>query len=165
MWIDIKGEISGELYYRLIDFAVGKFPLFVCVGDWDWKKSVKSLPEGAEKVIEELSPFLVERFFSNEWPGTRIYEGKAEVFYFNLTSASASILKKHASSLYQWKLPELPQDMSIMRNSKQPWLCNVAHDDFSTLFVTPEEKNELLKVIPELSEYLGEEGKPTSYYV
>ena len=158
--IDITKEISGELYYRLIDFAVGKFPLFVFIISWRWR-----VADSAKEVVEELSPFLVKRFYSREWPGTELYQGQVEVFHYNLTEASAAILKEHTSSLYQWKLPELPEDLSIMRNSEQPWLCNVAHDDFSMLYVTPAEKAELLNAIPELSGYLGEQGKPRCYYV
>ena len=158
--IDITKEISGELYYRLIDFTVGKFPFFVFI-----LSLTRKVNDSAKEVIEELSPFLVKRFYSKEWPGTELYSGQVEVFHFNLTETSAAILKKHTTSLYQWKLPGLPEDLSIMRNAEQPWLCNVAHDDFSMFYVTPEEKAELLKAIPELGDYLGEEWEPRAYYV
>jgi len=160
VWIGITQEISGELYYKLIDFAVGKFPIFVFVVDWDRKR----LQETVEKVIKELTPHLIKRFYSREWPGTELLNLEVEVFHFNLNQESANILKKYTSSLYQWTHPILPEDMSIMRNSTQPWLCNTAHDDMATFYMSSAEKAELLKTIPELSSYLGEEGKPLAYY-
>ena len=157
--IDIIKEISGDLYYRLIDFAVGRFPVFVFVIDWDRRQQ-----ENVQKIVDDLTPYLIKRFYDKEWPGTEILEGQVEVFHFELNHESAHVLKKYSSSLYQWKHPMLPIDLSIMRNSTQPWLCNTAHDDAAMLFVSATERAELLEAIPELSSCFGEEGKPLAYY-
>jgi hypothetical protein len=157
--IDITKEISGELYHKVIDFAVGRFPKLIFIMDLVGKKLWS-----ANKIIEELSPFIIERFYSNEWPGTQLLDTKVEVFHCNLTDESAKILKKYASSFYQWKLPYLPEDLSIMRNSKQPWLCNITDEKASMFYLSLQEKKELLQAIPELAEYLGEETAPEAYY-
>lgn len=157
--IDIIKEISGDLYYRLIDFAVGRFPVFVFVIGRN-----RRLQENVQKIVDDLTPYLIKRFYDKEWPGTEILEGQVEVFHFELNHESAYVLKKYTSSLYQWKHPILPEDLSIMRNSTQPWLCNIAHDDAAVLYVSPTEKAELLEAIPELPSFFGEERKPFAYY-
>jgi hypothetical protein len=157
--IDITKEISGKLYGNIIDYAVGKYPFFVLILDLRYKSNERSI-----RVIEELSRFLVKSFCSSEWPGTKLLNEEVEVFHYNLTEGSANVLKKCASSFYQWQFPELPEDLSIMRNSDQPWLCNIAHEKVSMLYVSQVEKSELLNAMPELSGYFGEEGKPAAYY-
>ena len=163
--IDIEKEISGDLYCKVLDFAVGRFPLFLFAVDWKFRFSDN---EHIRKIVEELTPFLVKRFHSNKWPGTEILMGQIEVFHYNLTNESTSILKKYASSFYQWdqwEASDLPKDLCIMRNAEQPWLCNIAHEKIVQIFVTLEEKLDLLNSIPELTDYFGEEGKPIAYYV
>lgn len=158
--IDITKEISGDLYHRLINFASGRYPLFLFVKRKDVKPGLNSK---GEKVIHLFSPFLKSTVESVEWPGTKVIQS-AEVFYFNLTEESVELLKRQSNSLYDWQHPSFPEDLCIMRNMKQPWLCNIAHEKIAMIYVSPTDKMELLEALPELSLHFGKEEKSSAYY-
>jgi hypothetical protein len=166
--IDITRNVCNDLYRRIIDFAVGRFPMFVFVVSWRRTRAGKvyenKVSDSVREIISLLEPYLIKRFDTNEWPGTRIFGGTVELFQYHLNDDSANVLTRHSRSLFQWELPNLPRDLSIMRNPEQPWLCTIAHERVSTLYVTQTEKAELLDAIPELSEYLAEEHEPRAYY-
>ena len=149
--IYILQDITSNLYHKLIDFSVGRYPLFLFVKRYDVSPKLK---QKGEAVIQAFSPFLKDKLQLKEWPGTRTAK-EADVFYYHLTHQSAKLLKQNSRSLYTWLSPDLPDDMCIMRNMRQPWLRNTSHENFATFFIAESEMEELINSIPELKLYLG----------
>lgn len=141
---NILKEPTGQNYYDLLDYALGKYPFFLLITE----KITKQLNPRGKKVLSELTPFIFRIQLKSEWPGTIIYGGEAMVYTYHFTPESAAILKESANRLYQWQIPELPDDLCLLRVDETPWLVNIAHESDSFFNMNTEEMRSFLKALP-----------------
>lgn len=103
-----------------------------------------------EKLLAKLNSLLISHTEESEWPGTQLMNGTAEIYRYKLSPESISILVSATNSLYSWVLPNFPEDLCFMRASGKPWLVTISHEGDGYLDLSPEEKNNLSKAIPQL---------------
>lgn len=136
----IESNPKGKVYRDLIDLVFEICDEFVLVV----RKDI-SVTANVNHVLEKLQSSLKEVKEQFEWPGT-IYFGEepALVYYYNTDSNAKKILKQESNSLHDWIQPNLPEDLSFIKNHK-PWLINVSHESES--YIETEDEYEIDKIM------------------
>ena len=143
-FLTFRREPTGELWRRILTFAVGRFPAILFVERDDAPVEDRSL-------IEALRPVLVDERRSSRWPGTQLYGAEATVWRHRLDAAVARRLTGAAEGLYRWLAPDLPEDLCILREDGTAWLGSIAHEETAWLSVTDGEWAEVSAAIPGLT--------------
>jgi hypothetical protein len=108
----------------------------------------EQLSQKGKEVLNELASFLYKKEMKTEWPGTIIFGGKITINTYHYVPESILILKKSATRLYQWQMPDLPDDLCLLRSDGSAWLVTIAHESDSYFVLTEDEKLRLLKSMP-----------------
>ena len=132
-------EPTGQVYHRLIDYAFG-------VGATGLL-AVRHLPKPYRSCFD-----FVEQA---EWPGTRLLDDVAKVYSIALNYPSTELLKYTVSGLFGWELPELPEDLCLLRNDSSTLLGSIAPERQVWLSLTDTEHENLRLEWPDLSASLG----------
>ena len=142
---DIVEEPRGDDYRLLLECcsAYCQIALLV-VREADW------LEPSASEFLRNLNPFEVEKRRQSEWPGTSLLDHEATVYYYSLCRESLHILKHAVDRLFDWQQPYLPEDLCLLRNENDPMLVTIAHEKDAFLFLTPDEKANLLRAVPNI---------------
>ncbi|MGH4120391.1 stage III sporulation protein AH [Clostridium sp.] len=138
----IETNPREKIYRDLIDLAFEVCNEFVLV-----VRSDMDINTNVNYVLEKLKPSLKEVKEQFEWPGT-IYGGEQPVlvYYYNTDNHAKKILKQVSNSLHDWVQPNLPEDLSFIKNHK-PWLVNTSHEYESYIETKDEEEiNKIIKI-------------------
>lgn len=138
-------EPRGELYSKLLFYSLKICNSFILV-----IRPTVAIKNSAKNVIDELKPYLIEKSAQSEWPGTKLIDGEALVYYFQLNEGSVKYLLHISESLYSWLHPDLPEDLCLLRPDKTPWLVTIPYERDGYFEITEEERGELQESIPEL---------------
>lgn len=96
-------------------------------------------------VLRRLEPFLDRCEVGQGWPGTRLTMGTAHIRYYRPSDILAGVLKIVASSLFAWRLPDLPEDLCFVDEQGGVVLGTVSHE--RDAFITASEHDvETLRV-------------------
>jgi hypothetical protein len=134
----ITSEPKNDVYRRLVDLAFDLCDEFILVVHEDLE-----LNDNAKSVLEKLNDYLKEMKEQSEWAGTRL-GGYAYVHHYYTSPKAGEIIKEVSNSLYGWKQPHLPEDLSFYKSGK-PWLANTAHEKLS--FILSEDKSEIDRIV------------------
>ena len=143
----------GYVYRRLIDHALGECKSALLV-----VRPTLHLSSRAADVLMNLGTHLEQQWNGSEWPGTRLYDGSAELFRYNFDAECAEMLKQSANALYDWRQPELPEDLCLLRADGSPWLVSISHESDGYLYLTQTEMSRLATALPELVTLLRRDG-------
>ncbi|EGW40872.1 hypothetical protein [Desulfosporosinus sp. OT] len=144
----ITDDPKGKVYQDLLDFAFSVCDQFIVV----IRKDI-NITKDASAVLESLAPFLIAKREQFEWPGTRLGTGRdyfgreaepAIVYYFKTDHEAKRILLEVSNSLHSWMQPNLPEDLSFIKN-QNPWLINSSHESVS--YFETEDKDEIEKIM------------------
>jgi len=101
-------------------------------------------------VVQQLQPFGLNSIVASEWPGTALLGDTAIVHRFTYDADVVRILLKNSCRLFQWVQPGLPEDLCLLRASRDAWLVSVAHERDGYFFLDEPEASDLFAVVPEL---------------
>lgn len=149
-FLTFRVEPTGELWRRILTFAVGRFPAILFV-------ERDEAPVEDRSIIEALRPALVDERRSSRWPGTQLYGAEATVWRHRLDADVARRLVGAAEGLYRWLAPDLPEDLCILRADGTAWLGSIAHEETAWLSVTAAEWAAVSAAIPELASAVDED--------
>jgi hypothetical protein len=138
-------EPNGKTYTNLIRYSLKFCSSFLLI----LRPSVLIESSGL-KIINELQPYLIKKSVESEWPGTKLLGNDAVVYNFKLNSETVEFLTYITSSLYSWLQPNLPEDLCLLTDEGDPWLVTISHEKDGYLRVSDEEKENIIKEIPEL---------------
>lgn len=152
---DVLEEPRGEVYRGLLRYLSQLCSLFVLLTN-----PTDTLGERGRLALKALSPDLVEHRITLYWPGVSPpSDGELErcspqhaptVYLFRLTEHSLSILLTISDGLWDWEEPDLPENLCLLRASREPCLVSSVLDRFTYLYLTPHEMERLLGEIPQL---------------
>lgn len=131
---DFLFELKAEFYQSIIDDAKIFCDHFLLI-----ERKEIPLNSLGQKILNDLNPFLLKKTEKSEWPGTKLLNGTAWVYEFQLNTESANILKKRAKSILDWQSPNLPEDLCFLRMDESPWLISITHEDDVYLKTTIQE--------------------------
>ena len=143
--IEFRSEPKGRLYRMLLDQAAKTCPAFLLV-----RRPAEPLSPSGDDVQKRLSAFLISEKQSSGWPGTQLLGHEATVFKYEFRPDSLKILTRSASRLFQWRQPELPEDLCLLRQDGSPWLVSIAHESDAYLELSGDEERQLSAEMPEL---------------
>jgi hypothetical protein len=107
------------------------------------------LSRRGKSVVNMLTPYVLEKTRSSEWPGTRLPDGyEAVVYTFALQQGSAGILMNSVDRLYAWRSPSMPADLCLLRPDDTPWLVSVTYRAAAYFHLDPGEKHALTSCNP-----------------
>ena len=118
-------QIIGTKINSIIEIAEGllnftdSFSLII--------REENDVSDNITKLLSALNSFLIEEKFVQEWPGTKLFGGKAKLYRYNLNSESASILHRTEKNLFNWLQPELPEDLTFYKG-RQPVFISITHE-------------------------------------
>lgn len=136
-------SVSNDVKYKeLIDLAFKYCDEFTLVV----RKDI-DLNNNAKSVIEKLKSSLKTVKEQSKWPGTSLGMGRtAYVYYYNTDDQVKKIIKEVADSLHSWMQPNLPEDLSFLKNGSE-WLINTAHEKDTHIITADKEECEKIKDI------------------
>ncbi|MGC4114480.1 MAG: hypothetical protein QM765_07690 [Myxococcales bacterium] len=90
----------------------------------------RNMPLSAEgrAVLKRLAPFLISEDPAKKWPGTETYMPTATVRRYLLSPNSEAVLMESARGLFDWRQPDLPEDLHLLRPDGSVLLASVAHE-------------------------------------
>lgn len=142
-------EPKGPAYKELIKYSLGTCNEFILV------VRPTLLLEDDGEVLKQLLPFFIKKLQLQSWPGTTLLKGSAWVYFYKLTPHSAKVLLNSVNSLFDWSQPQLPEDLSLMREDGSPWLVSISHERDSYLYLSEDEFEKLLFDVPLLRELVN----------
>ena len=145
---DPPREISGDLYRAVLDYAIQEGLAEVLL-----VSRPDVVPGSAPSpLLPHLAPALVGQEETSSWPGTTLCCGQtAAVLHYRLDADVAAILTEVASSVFDWKAPDLPEDIALLRADGSPWLASIQHERDAWFELTDDERDRLLAAIPALA--------------
>jgi hypothetical protein len=145
MTYTFHNEPSEETYREII-----RCGLLYCTQFSLVLRSSIHLNESGSQFLQSLRPFLLKAESTSEWPGTRLIDDVADVFYYELSPVSAELITSVSTRLFQWTQPELPEDLCLLRTPADPWLVTIAHEQDGYLNLSDDERVALQGAIPQL---------------
>ena len=135
----IETNPTDMTYRDLIDLAFEICDEFILVVRNNLDKT-----NNLYNVLWELQYSLKEVKEQFEWPGT-IYCGEQPVlvYYYDTDNHAKEILKQASNSLHDWVQPNLPEDLSFIKNHV-PWLINTSHEYES--YIETNDREEIDKI-------------------
>jgi len=136
----IETNPKDMTYRDLIDLAFEICDEFILV-----VRSEISKTDNMYNVLWELQYSLREVKEQFEWPGT-IYGGELPVlvYYYDTNNPAKETLKRASNSLHDWVQPNLPEDLSFIKNHV-PWLINTSHECES--YIETNDKEEIERIL------------------
>ena len=136
----IETNPKDMTYRDLIELAFDICDEFVLVVRNDISKT-----DNIYDILWELQYSLKEVKEQFEWTGT-LYGGEEPVlvYYYDTDNHAKETLKQASNSLHDWVQPNLPEDLSFIKNHV-PWLVNTSHEDES--YIKTEDNEEIDKIL------------------
>lgn len=136
-------------YDNLITF-LGQISKEFCLAKNDQLK----FSNNVNHLLLDLEQYKVREEYVSQWPGTKLLEHKAKVFYFVVNPKTISVLKKHGDQLSDWQAPELLEDLAFFREDGTIIFYSVIHEDEAGFDLTEREFQLLTSNFPQLLEML-----------
>lgn len=139
----ITSDPQNDVYKSLIDLSFDVCDEFILVVR---KDAGLNFNDNGKLVLQKLNGSLKEMREQSKWAGTELRGSTAYVYYYGTDNQAREIIKEVSNSLYSWVQPDLPEDLSFIKNGKS-WLINTAHERESCILTEDrEEINRILNI-------------------
>jgi hypothetical protein len=142
--LSITLEPHHETYLLLLQAALKLSSNFSLV----WPDQLR-FNQSAQDMEKQLAPFLEKEVRSDVWPGTKLFGQYATVRFYRYAVESCSVLRM-VSGLYEWRAPNLPEDLAFYKPNGQCWLGSIAHETDAFLELNEDELAFLYENVPDL---------------
>jgi len=97
--------------------------------------------EKCKSLLDKLSPHLLERVPTQEWPGTQLLgEKTATLFRYSGGRLLADKLASQSSRLSDWVHPDFPEDLSVVRLNGEVIFLSITHENDGEFILGPNEE-------------------------
>lgn len=134
-----KGEYAGVL-----EFALSYCDSFLLV-----VRNEIALSVSGKMALDALSPFRISDSMESEWPGTRLHGLTARVLRYRFDRESRKVLLHLSENFASWEQPDRPEDLCLIRESREPLLVSTVHEKDVYLVLSDEEIEEFERFILE----------------
>ena len=131
-------EPRGDVYRALVEVAAG-----FCSSALLVVRDGLGLSEAASQILEKLGPHLESKGRESAWPGTELLGHEATVYRFKLAPEARWGLATAAAGLFDWRQPDRPEDLCLLRSDGSAWLGSIAHERDAFLSLSAEEVRRL----------------------
>lgn len=89
--------------------------------------------------LGQFAPFLLSQKRVQEWPGTRLCGGYAELHVYSANSKTRQLAQRYPETLFGWPEQNLPEDLAIYRADGTVALLTVSHEHWAQATVSDTE--------------------------
>ncbi|GAC1337791.1 MAG: hypothetical protein NVSMB29_02680 [Candidatus Dormibacteria bacterium] len=147
-----SADVSARKTYDLIDEPVG--------GDYRSLLDV-ALPHCDSAVLgvdAQPSPEATAALALLEPFATQPPSAGGGIRRFRFSRESVPVLKQLAGGLYDWRGPDLPSDLCLLRSDGTPWMVSVAAQRLGYIELAPFERLLLTRTAPGLAAVMAHQG-------
>lgn len=87
-----------------------------------------------EAILESFTPYVIKKYQTKDWASTRTKGPAATVYEIVANEETYRMLVAYASSLYDWLAPNLPEDLTFIKNDFV-WFFSSSHEAFATFAI------------------------------
>jgi hypothetical protein len=138
-------EPTGRDYIQLIEFSAKRSAKCTFV-----LQRPDQFGESCRQFLDTLKEHLREIVNQTEWPGTKLMGSAAPVHWYQLTPELIAALQAKVSSLYDWAVPDLPEDLAFYWPDGSPLLGTSSHERFAFVNLAEKEMDEFKQEVPGL---------------
>ncbi|SDZ63472.1 hypothetical protein SAMN05421736_12352 [Evansella caseinilytica] len=80
-----------------------------------------------QEILDTFHPYVIHRYQTNEWANTIAKGSPATVFVFAANADTCHLLQQSANALYDWVAPNLPEDLTFIKNRFE-WFTSTTHE-------------------------------------
>lgn len=113
-------EPRGAAYRALIEFVAGSSTIAGLV--------VHARATSAQVLLHQLVPLVIDDQAVSSWPGTESTEAGVRLVRVRITTESTRLLLESVKGLYDWRHPNLPEDLCAWRPDGSLVLASIAHE-------------------------------------
>jgi hypothetical protein len=113
------------------------------------------LGDRARECLSMLEPDLLSEEIVRQWPGTRLLTDDARLFTYRLSPSLLKVMERFSDGLYDWIVPDLPEDLGFRRVDGSVWLASIAHEGDAWLELEASELERLETLCPEIAQIVG----------
>ena len=81
-----------------------------------------------QKILEQFKPHMIETYQTKEWANTITLGPPATVYVMDANRDSCELMKTLSHSLYDWVAPNLPEDLTFIKNNFA-WFTCTTHEE------------------------------------
>jgi hypothetical protein len=142
----IPEEPRSIAYHELIDFCSIRASQCTFV-----LHNPKQVAKSCTQFLDELSEYTVRVVDQKEWPGTKLMQSVARVFWFRPAPEVVTILKSSVQGLYGWIFPNLPEDLAFYWPDGSPLLGTISHEQLAFLNLDDDEADAFRREAPRIN--------------
>jgi hypothetical protein len=143
-------DVAGGDYASFLEYSLSMCSIGLLILRPNYRPSGRGIEFGAN-----LQPSVVEIREQSEWPGTKLSRRTVKVMYFIFDEGTAALLRRTTTSLFDWRWPELPEDLCLMRNDQSVWFGSTSHEAQGWLQVSEREMSMLRADHPTWTSHLN----------
>lgn len=128
----------GKTYQQLIKILCDNSDKFYFVT----RKELKYNPD----VLAQFYPYSIEIYKTKKWTNTITRGPAATVYVIAANKETCKLLQQAASSLYDWVAPNLPEDLTFLKNDFA-WFSCTTHEGFGGFSIRSKDDRKLLDQI------------------
>ena len=144
-------EPCSALYRNLLRMAIEQASTAYVV-----IRNGSDLNDHARECLRLLEPELLSEETADQWPGTKLYADRARVITYRLGPPLLKVVERFSDGLYDWIVPDLPEDLGFRRADRSVWLASIAHEGDAWLELDTSEFERLTAACPEITATLEE---------
>ncbi|GIO27351.1 hypothetical protein [Ornithinibacillus bavariensis] len=132
---EIVENPTGETYQQLMKVLCDHSDKFYFVT----RKELKYNPV----ILEKFQPYILETYKTKKWANTITKGPKATVYVMESNRDTCSLLQQSANTLYDWVAPNLPEDLTFLKNDFA-WFSCTTHEEYGEFSIRSEYYRKLL---------------------
>jgi|SRR5690625_692008 len=102
-----------------------------------------------EMIVQQFTPYLLRKYRTKEWDATITDGPKATVYEIAINDRTYQLLQSLANSLYDWVSPNLPEDLTFIKNNFT-WFYSCTHEEYATFSIRSKYYEQLMLGIDHL---------------
>lgn len=102
-----------------------------------------------QDVLAEFDPHIIETYQTKEWANTITMGLPATVYLMKANEQTCKLLQLHATGLYDWVAPKLPEDLTFIKNSFT-WFSSTTHEKIGGFSIRSDYYRKLIHTVPGL---------------
>src|ERR1700722_13525635 len=122
----INEEPRQLSYLQLIDFCAKRCPKFSLA-----MQRPRQFSGSCYEFLETLKDNLNEIRKQTEWPGTKLTRTQTFIYWYRVNSSLVDRIKNIANGLYEWRVPDLPEDPAFYYSDDGVQLGTSSHERFA----------------------------------
>lgn len=135
---DLVENPAGQTYQQLMKVLCDHSDTFYFVTRKELKYN--------QKLLDQYKPYVITTYKTKKWAGTITKGPAATVHVMKANQDTCRLLQQSATSLYDWIAPDLPEDVTFMKNDFA-WFSCTTHEKAGGFSIRSEHDRKVLEQI------------------